>query len=189
MTDETDPIIPPRKGRPPNKLKNLAVDRPPVREPIRSTPTVDMSQWENFELPEEDTNNRLHVPDEHIPDGMDYLWCTDSILGQPQPQWRANRERMGWRPVPAQRHDGMFMPKGYVGEINVDGTVLMERPLEYSIRHRQADIRRANDQVRNKELQIRGGQIDNVSLDTQHPTALRTNKVRKDYDAIPVPKD
>jgi hypothetical protein len=120
---------------------------------------------------------------------MDYLWTTDSILGQPQPQWRAKREKAGWRPVPAERHDGMFMPKGHKGEINIDGCVLVERPLEYSIRAKQADTRRANEQVRAKEQQIRGGQVENVSLDTQHPTAIRTNRVGKSYEAIPVPKD
>src|SRR5262245_13033776 len=115
-----DPQPPKKKGWPkgkPRPKKLARVDGPPRPR---------------YEALPDDDEDRLKVPREAIPEGMDYQWITDSVLGQPMPQRRARFERRGWQPVPAERHDGMFMPKGYKGEINVDGVVLMERPMEYT---------------------------------------------------------
>ena len=187
MSDDT-PIIPPRNGKIP--LKKMAVERNPVHTPVRESirdDKVDWSQWDNFELPDDDSQvNRLHIPKELIPDGMDYLWCTDKVHGQPFPGWRQRREMMGWRPVPAERYDGMFMPKGHKGEINIEDSVLMERPLEYSIRARHADARAAHGQVKAKEQQIRGGNFDNVTLDSHHPSAIKKNKISKSYERLDI---
>src|SRR5262245_42749559 len=123
MTEETTaPETPKKKGGWPKGKKRVKLARDQDISPRRASEAYDA-------LPDVD-DDRLKVPKDVIPDGMDYLWVTDSILGQPWPQRRARFERRGWRPVPSSRHDGMFMPKGYVGEINVDGLVLMERPME-----------------------------------------------------------
>ena len=163
-----------------------------VHEPVRQAAkpkagAVDMSQWDDFEYASQDGNDRLRIPAEHIPDGMDYQWVTDSILGQPQPQRRAQFEMTGWRPVPSERHDGMFTQKGYHGEINVDGLVLMERPLKYSLAAKDRDRRNARQQVWAKEQQIRGGDMRiSDAFDSQHKTVRNT--VNKSYEPIPVPE-
>lgn len=41
---------------------------------------------------------------------------------------RAMFEHNGWAPVPASRHDGYFMPAGHVGNIEVSGLGLFEKP-------------------------------------------------------------
>lgn len=143
-----------------------------------------------YEFNDDDDDDRLKIANELIPDGMSYQWVCDSILGQPQPQRRARFERKGWSPVPAERHDGMFTPKGYKGEINVDGLVLMERPLELTIRAQQKDKMRAREQVHVREAQLRGGDLGGrVGFDTQHESALRSNRINKSFERVPVPEE
>lgn len=183
-TDSESPEIPARKkgGWPKGKPRpKKTADRDSVHErPV--SPKYEM-------LPEDD-DDRLRVPRELIPDGMDYQWVTDSVLGAPMPQRRARFERRGWTPVPAARHDGMFMPKGFQGEINVDGLVLMERPLEYSIQAKKKDEMRAAEQVYVREAQLRGGNPDkNIGFDTQHGSARGANRVSKTYERVPMPED
>jgi hypothetical protein len=170
--------IPKRRGRPPGK-PNVApsVAKPKVARANNSRLPSDFV----YEIDEDE--DRLKVPKELIPDGMSYQWITDSIFGQGQPQRRARFERKGWMPVPAERHDGMWMPKGYQGEINVDGLVLMERPAEYTKMAHDHDKRKAREQVWIKEQQLRGGDV-NVTLDGKHKTAVASNKIRKSYEPL-----
>ncbi len=166
--------------------KRILSPREPVHEEIRPLG----KQAANYAMDvDDDDDDRLKVHRDEIPDGMDYQWVTDSILGQPAPQRRARFERKGWQAVPASRHEGRWTPKGYQGEINVDGLVLMERPLELSIRARQKNKQNAMMQVRAKEAQLTGGNIPGVTLDTQHQTAVRQNKIRKSYEGFVPPND
>lgn len=175
----TNPVAPRhwRAGR-----KRKLTPREPVHEPVRKADPKYSSLVED-----DDNDDRLHIAKSEIPDGMDYQWVTDSILGQPAPQRRARFERKGWTPVPSPRHDGKFMPKGFQGEINVDGLVLMERPLELSVRAKQRNLMKARDQVHAKEAQLTGGDIPGVTLDTHHKSAVSKNKVNKSYEGYVPP--
>lgn len=191
--DETAPAPEPKKrGWPKGKpRKQYAREGGPVREPLRPKGDERVMITRNgktYEYVSDDDNDRLRIDPSLIPDGMAYLWVTDSILGQPQPQWRARRSRTGWTPVPASRHDGMFMPKGFDGEINVDGLVLHEKPKEFVDRDKLKDRRNAAEQVYVRERQMMGGEaLKNVGFDTQHKSALESNKVRKSYERIEIP--
>lgn len=166
-----------KRGRP---KKVVAENREVMREPMRE---------EDFVYKPDDENDRLKVAKELIPDGQDYLWVTGSIYGQPQPQRLARFQKQGWVPVPSSRHDGLFMPKGYDGYIEVDGLILHERSLKISDMARAYELKRARGQVRAKELQLMGGNIDGVTLDTQHNSALRSNRINKSYEKIDIPDD
>jgi hypothetical protein len=133
---------PKKRGRPPG-AKN--------KEKIDPRPKATSRLPEDFTYTIDEDEDRLKVPPEMIPDGMSYQWITDSIFGQSQPQRRARFERKGWMPVPSERHDGIWMPKGYRGEINVDGLVLMERPAEYTNMAVKNDKKKAREQVWIKE--------------------------------------
>lgn len=181
--DELPPVINRKATQPTNGLKKQPVEREAVHSSIRD--------WEargGVYTDDDDDDNRLKIRRELIPDGMDYQWVTDSVFGQPFSGRRASFERKGWIAVPAERHNGMFTPKGAKGEINVDGLVLMERPLEFSIRARNKDKQRARDQVRAKEMQISGGQAIQTAFDTQHPSARAANKVGKAYEPYNGPR-
>jgi hypothetical protein len=143
----------------------------------------------DWEYHPEDSEDRLRVPQEVIPNGMVYQWITFEVFGQPQPQKVSRWERQGWRPVPAERHKGLFMPMDFKGAIEVDGLRLMERPAEIDRRARAYEASKANNQMASKKQQLTGGNIPGVSLETQHPSALQSNMIRGEWERIAVPKD
>jgi hypothetical protein len=149
--------------------------------------------WEEIDPNTEDTPDRLRIPVEMWPEGLSLQWVTDSVLGQSMGQHRAIFERTGWTPVHQSdfdgKFDGMFMPRGAEGEIKYEGLVLMARPLEMTLKAKREDQKRAREQIEIKERALRGGDIPNVSLDAQHESALKTNKVSKSYERIAVPED
>lgn len=163
-----------REEVPVNRAREGDVSREPMRDFVYT--------------PEED-DDRLKIEPDEIPEGMSYQWVTSAIFGQPQPQRLARFQKQGWTPVPASRHDGKFMPKGYQGHIEVDGLMLHERPAEYTRQARLHEARKARDQIAIKELQLAGGDIPGVSLDTRHASALRTNKINRGFERIAVPEE
>ncbi len=179
-------------GRPPKAagVEREESHKEAARPKMRAKPN-----WETM-APEEDTDtpDRLHIPRHQIPDGMDFQWVTDSIYGQPQAQQRAEFEKKGWTPVYQEdfdgRFDGKFMPKGKDGEINVDGVVLMARPLELSLKAKQKDRRAALEQVAIKEQALRGGDLG-TSLDTSAPNAVNLNRngIKKTIERIAIPEE
>lgn len=179
-------------GRPP---KAAGVEREAPHGEVARPKMRMRPNWETM-APDDDTDtpDRLRIPRDQIPEGMDLMWVTDSIFGQPQTQRRAEFEKKGWTPVYQEdfdgKFDGRFMPKGKDGEINVEGTVLMARPLELSIRSKQKDRRAALEQVAVKEQALRGGDIG-VSLDTNHPSAVNLNRnaVKKSIERISIPEE
>lgn len=184
MNEEVNPNEGPvkrKRGRP----KGSGKKAPDLREPMREA----LREDENFSYRPDDENDRLGIPKHMIPEGQDYLWVTASIYGQPQPQRLARFQKQGWTPVPASRHDGMFMPKGYQGYIEIDGLILHERSKKISDMARAHEIKKARAQIRAKEIQLMGGAIDGVTLDTQHPSAIRSNRINKTYEKIEIPDE
>lgn len=179
-------------GRPP---RQAGVEREASHEEVARPKMRMKPNWEDME-PEEysDSPDRLHIPRSMMPDGMDFQWVTDSIYGQPQAQRRAEFEKKGWTPVYQEdfdgRFDGKFMPKGKDGEINVDGSVLMARPLELSQKAKRRDRRNALEQVAIKEQALRGGDLG-TSLDTNDPSAVNLNRngIKKSIERISIPEE
>ena len=183
-----------RRGRPP---KAKAADAAPV---AKVAPQHKMKAKPNWDEIEPDTfidesPDRLRIDRDLIPEGMDMQWVTDTVYGQPMPQHRADFERRGWTPVHQEdfegQFNGMWMPKDAAGEIKVDGLVLMARPLELSIKAKKLDRRRALEQVQIKEAELTGGNLPGVTLDAQHPNAVKSNRINKSLDGafVPAPKD
>lgn len=191
MSDEISNETPVKRG-PGRPRKHAGVERDAKHEVIQHKMRA-KPNWETMR-PQEDTDSqdKLRISRDRIPEGMDAQWVTDSIFGQPQPQRRAIFERTGWTPVHQDdfdgRFDGEFMPAGQSGEIKVDGSVLMMRPLEISTRAKRNDLRAAREQVAIKEQSLRGGDVG-TSLDSTHHTALRSNKINKTVERISVPEE
>jgi hypothetical protein len=148
--------------------------------------------WETFTADEVDTPDRLRIDPSLIPEGMSAVWVTDSVYGQGVPQHRAEFEKKGWTPVHQEDFDGqfngMFMPKGAPGEINVEGMVLMMRPKEITDKAKILERRKANEQVAIKEQAFRSGDMP-ISLDPRHETAVRTNRINKSIERISIPEE
>lgn len=169
-----------KRGRPKGSKNKKDAMREPLREAMHD---------ENFVYRPDDENDRLAIPQELRQEGMDYLWVTASIYGQPQPQRLTRFQKQGWIPVPASRFEGLFMPKGYKGYIEVDGLILHERSKKISDMARAYELKKAKAQVRAKEAQLLGGGMDGVSLDTQHPSAVRSNRINKSYEKLEIPEE
>lgn len=94
------------------------------------------------------------IPQNIIPPGWDYQWNVYTVAGMPSDKDRLGMIENGWRPVPAERHAGLFMPADYKGPIIRDGLILDERPLALSEEARRDDNRRAVAQVSDKNREL-----------------------------------
>jgi hypothetical protein len=171
MTEE----VTKKRGRPPG-AKNKA-------DPVR----VDEGKTQ-VQQNLEDENDMLYIHPGIIPDGMRYNWKTLSVLGAPQSRRYGRFQATGWEPVPASRHPGLFTPKGYEGDIEYDGLVLMEKSEDACQAAEAREFSKARDQVKAKEQQLRGGDVRGVGFDTQHPSARRASGVSKSYERFDVPE-
>ena len=175
-------------GRP-SKASRMEVRQTEVRqEPIRTAPRERRQRLQKYG----EGQDRFSIPREMIPEGTDLQWVAYEILGQPAPQERVRFERNGWRAVSADmfdgRFDGMFMEKGHRGEIRVEGQVLMERPMELTMEARREERAAARSAVGIQEQRLMAGQLDGVTLDTQHSTARANTRLTRSVEAgIPVP--
>lgn len=163
-------------------------DRPPIPRPLMKA----KPNWESYD-PSAESEDRLHIDPSKIPAGYDLQWITSTVLGQEFGQLRSRFERSGWTPVHQQDFngifDGLFMSAGAQGEINVDGLVLMARPMEFTIRARREEQRKAREVVQIKQQQLTGGDIPGVTLDTRHSSALSTNRINRTIESVEIPRD
>lgn len=149
----------------------------------------DPSEWDDNAYIPENVIDRLYVPPEIIPDGIEYQWCTYEVRGMEFATRMSEFERKGWKSVPAERHAGRWTQKGATGSITVEGLMLMERPRTWCDRARNHEQAAAKQQMDKKKGQLSRGDLPGVSLDTQHPSALRTNRIQSTYERITVPEE
>lgn len=137
----------------------------PVREPVRTRQRARKGGV---------GSDKYHVPPDWIPPGMDFQWNVDTIIGQPAQHQRVTMEEQGWEVVdpsqPAFKHlDGKFMRAGHKGEINIEGLVLMWRPIELTLEARAEELSAARGQRYVEEQKMRAGRPDGVNPDMLNP--------------------
>ena len=93
---------------------------------------------------------------------------------------------MGWEPVPASRHPSMMPDSGGYNTIERKGMILMERPEEVTQEARIAEQRRARMQVRQKEEQLNSAPSGQFGRNNKDNSLV---KVKKSYEAVPIPND
>lgn len=188
-------VTPIKRG--PGRPRKIQADTPAPQRERSAAPRHKMKakpNWDDDDISGlgEESPDRLGIAPELVPEGMSLQWVTDSVYGQQVPQHRARFEKRGWTPVHQEdfdgAFDGMFMARGAPGEIKVDGMVLMARPAEMTRKATLDDRRKANDVIRIKESALRGGDI-NTSLDSQHPSALKTNRINRTMERVEIPTD
>lgn len=152
--------------------------REPVRKKVRTRKGAMTDQY--------------HIPPEMIPPDIDLQWNVDSVLGQPNPHARSQMARQGWEPVTADMwsglFDGMFMPKGHKGEINVGGLVLEWRPLELTQEARAEEFQAARQARGIEERKIASGAVDGVDpgfMNTDNAKARANTFLRKEHGRVP----
>jgi hypothetical protein len=127
----------------------------------------------------------FYIDQEAIPPGWSYEWKRKTVMGMEDPAYQVQLSRMGWEPVPAQRHPA-YMPGGHnYNTIERKGMILMERPLELTEEARDVEVKRARNQVRQKEAQLNSAPEGQFGRDHKEVQA----KIGKSYEAIPIPRD
>lgn len=102
------------------------------------------------------------------PPGWDYQWKRKSIKGFEDSQHQVELAQNGWEAVPASRHDGLCMPKGYEGNIERGGLILMERDMRLTVLARQIEKRTADRTVA-ESRQMAGLMPPSSIADFDHP--------------------
>ncbi|HXJ24813.1 MAG TPA: hypothetical protein VNH17_03895 [Streptosporangiaceae bacterium] len=120
----------------------------PVREPIRLTDEELMAKYDQQE------SGEFAIDPSHPPEGMVYQWLTHEVVGQEQPGHIASFLRNGWKAVPASRHDGYYMARGFDGPITRKGMGLYEHSEEVVAERERYQKLKARQQVRDKEAQM-----------------------------------
>lgn len=113
------------------------------------------------------TNSDFYfVPEEIVPQGWKYQWNAVSVLGKPHTNETIKMYAQGWRPVPAGRHPGLYMPEGTNANaaIEVDGLRLEERPLEL--------CEEAEAEGRAASIQLQEDQKDELGLRRKLPAGF-----------------
>lgn len=98
----------------------------------------------------------FYIPPEIIPKGWDYQWNVITVVGQEQTALMLGMSENGWRPVPAGRHRGMYMPANYPenGEILREGQRLEERPMVLTLEARAEERMKADRLMRDQQEQL-----------------------------------
>ena len=127
----------------------------------------------------------FYIDMREVPDGWTYEWKRRTIAGQEDPAYQVSLARMGWEPVPAERHPNMMPLNGRYATIERKGMMLMERPMELSQEARSIELRKARQQVANKKSQL--GSAPDGQFGRDHASVKP--KVSSSYEPMPIPKD
>ena len=121
-----------------------------------------------------------------IPEGWAYEWKRKTVLGAEDPAYQVALARAGWEAVPTSRHPSYMPISGDYPYIERKGMILMERPLEITEEARNAELRKARQQVRQKEAQLNsaeGGPFERSNKDQS------LVKIKRSYESIPIPSE
>lgn len=130
--------------------------------------------------------DEFYIKQEWIPDGWSYEWKRKSVLNQEEPSYQVSLAEGGWEAVPVERHPHM-MPVGWRGAvIERKGMVLMERPAEITEAVKAIDLKRARDQVRQKEEQLNGAPAGDRSPFDPTNRGEKLVRLGKSYE-MPIP--
>ena len=121
------------------------------------------------------------------PEGWVYQWNVVSVLGEEKRDMQAQMAQLGFTPVPAERHDGVFLPVGTKGEIVLGGLRLEERPLELEMEAREEDRQAARSQVRGSREQFGLRTAFDGPDNSHHPHARNSSFARSQFEQVNVP--
>ncbi len=140
----------------------------------------------------------FQIPQSIIPQGWTYQWNPYEVLGKPfsavEGSMALSMHENGWRPVPAGRHPGRFMPQGTspTSHIVRDGLILEERPEELTNEAKREEAAKAGQLVKDQQEQLgltqklpTGFSRDNVQL--QRAERSRTSRTIAPANDIPRP--
>lgn len=157
--DAGEPAPTPRRAY--TRRNTRATSRDPAREPSRGGPiTVEGHNGEVLSRKRKTGIDIFAIDPRIVPAGWTYQWNVVSVVGNADIvlDQSLGMYENGWRPVPAQRHPGMFVAHGTTGQIIRGGQRLEERPIELTKEARRDEIRDAKQQItdNNDSLKLSG---------------------------------
>ena len=114
------------------------------------------------------------------PEGWVYNWKRHTVHNMPDPSYNAALQRRGWEPGPASRHPEMVSLDERDGAVFRKGMVLMERPKTINDEAKAAELRKARNEVRQKEIQL--GAARPGEFERKAPS------IKRQFEPIPVPE-
>ncbi len=155
----------------------------PVREVVAREVIDDLWGAGYTILPRRRHPDPFFVPDDMVPQSRSYQWMH---LVHDKALFESNKGALpnAWAPVPASRHDGYFLPAGHVGDIEVNGLGLFEKP-KFEVEQEHANnIAAAHKQVDDWKDKW-GGQFSGEVSVSGERTAIGETKTFEDTTAIP----
>lgn len=122
-------------------------------------------------------------------EGYELQWNTYTVVNERAIDHEMNMYENGWRPVPADRHPGVWTPHGTKGEVIRGGMRLEERPTSLGKQAREEDLRNAHGLMRDQWAQMyegaksrrnSGGMPPGFSMET--PSARRAARANMSID-------
>lgn len=126
-----------------------------------------------FSRAKNNTADLTYVPPDIIPVGVQYQWNRISTHNQVDFENIAQNQKAGWRPVPAERHPGRYMPLGTVGEIVHGGLRLEERPIEWERESIEESKKAARAQINSSRAMFGIETTDREAFSTSTPGARK----------------
>lgn len=165
---QDEPLIRKRPGRPPGIKATAPPTRGATRQPSRSEQPRSLARdpdrgdaivqgrnGETLSRKSKAVGDPYDIPKELIPRGWEYQWNPFTVVGQQATDAMLNMHANGWRPVPANRHPGMFVPVGEQGAVVKGGLRLEERPIALSQEARAEELDKARGQMRDQTESLR----------------------------------
>lgn len=148
--------------RAPPRRNPRATSRDPARDASRTGGPVSV-EGRNGEMLSRKRKTGVDpfaIDNKIVPAGWTYQWNTVTVVGNADIclDQSLGMYENGWRPVPAERHPGLFMQHGKTGQIVRGGQRLEERPRELTAEARRDEIREAKAQLtdNNDRLKLSG---------------------------------
>lgn len=175
-------VQPPKRGRPPGRTAAREQAREPAREAVRSNVPQGLTRRRR------DNVDPYHVPQDIIPEGYEYQWNAVSVTGNTDV---VLDKSMGfyenhWRPVPAERHPGLFMPYGTTGQIVRGGVRLEERPKYLSDEARAEQVMAARMQMRVQTESVMGRMAKSLPDGLAAPNAYQRGRFNTDRAMVQI---
>jgi hypothetical protein len=127
------------------------------------------------------SGDKFHIPPDIIPPGWSYEWKRHSVWNKEDPAYMNGLGSVGWTPVMAESHPGVFLPLEAKGHIIREGMILMERPMSLTLEAQAEEYRTAIDKVNRAKAPMLGTQGTH-GVDTSVKGAQQATFVRSGVD-------
>jgi len=177
------------RGRMPDRQQqSVTSPRTPERLPEEDDGIIRTRSGQPVYRTQNSYTDKFFIPPEIIPSGWDYQWKRKKVFNWEDTNHQVSLAKSGWEAVPASRHDGIYMPKGWDGPIELDGLLLMERDMRLTLQDRGIEQQQADAPLAASrgKAGLQGLMPASGITDFSHEGALRQTGFRKTKGPVTV---